>query len=1033
MNSIGAPAKRRAIFSICAANYLARAAVLMDSVARHLPGHDRYLVLAADGVAPGDVAIYPAGTRLLTPADVAVPDLDLRRRLYNVTEFCTSIKPDMLGWLLDQGYDEVLYVDPDIVFFAPPDEIAAAFAAGADIVLTPHLVTASDHPQWALRAVSLSGQFNLGFIGLGAGAEARRALEWWRARIAMHCVEDAANGVFVDQKAVDFFASLFPGAHVIRHPGYNVAYWNLHERRLQQVGGGYRAAGQELAFFHFSGFALFGDGVSRHVPADAPPAGAVEAILRAYGRAIVAKGELDRFPVPYAYNRLPDGTRSSELVRRSMRGAIEEVDSGIRARDLLRPGFLTEPVWRLLDTHYGAPVARLVAMIDQFGRADEALRDTLDAYLDSDRASRRRETGTLLAALHEAGAIDVRTAERIAEWHLPETLRRLMGRRDVDLFGNAVRLQVEDRRGGVELPVFLVVLHYTRQDLRESFDLSTVAGIIVYVAWFLTIGLGSWVLSDEAIDTIAAELDRVSLAPAGDGTGASETIASGARGMADAEATLLDSAVLHIFEPQKDEHGEPRPPLVASPAIALEAVLGTGRRPPLKPRVARVLRAWIWGSGAGARPARILRILSRSARARQLLLGARGARRVTVAAIDEALRRVGLGELAMHAPSAQPAAGLPADGQTSAGRPAEPVDVLIVGPFESNSGVGQSARGVRARLEAEGRRVHSLDLLARSAKGRQALPDLAPRLLVLHANADVTLESSIKFNPVWHRAERRIGYWYWELEAMTERMASSALVLDEIWVATRFVHDAVVPAVPIPVRVRPPLIDPAGFQPSSPGGGSFGAGKRGYRFLGVLDARSFVERKNPLGIVRAFRRAFADLDAPVELIVKLSNAHHNEPGLSRFRDLAAGDRRIRIVEGTLSDLEMNDLYESADCFVSLHRSEGLGLGILQAMMRGKAVIATAYSGPMDFMHAGNAFLVPYQLVPVAADAYPDWLCQRWADPDEAAAAVYMKELAKSPAAGVALGRRAREDAKRLFAPAPKVQAAGVSGRSSAIA
>lgn len=238
MNSIGAPAKRRAIFSICAANYLARAAVLMDSVARHLPGHDRYLVLAADGVAPGDVAIYPAGTRLLTPADVAVPDLDLRRRLYNVTEFCTSIKPDMLGWLLDQGYDEVLYVDPDIVFFAPPDEIAAAFAAGADIVLTPHLVTASDHPQWALRAVSLSGQFNLGFIGLGAGAEARRALEWWRARIAMHCVEDAANGVFVDQKAVDFFASLFPGAHVIRHPGYNVAYWNLHERRLQQVGAG---------------------------------------------------------------------------------------------------------------------------------------------------------------------------------------------------------------------------------------------------------------------------------------------------------------------------------------------------------------------------------------------------------------------------------------------------------------------------------------------------------------------------------------------------------------------------------------------------------------------------------------------------------------------------------------------------------------------------------------------------------------------------------------------------------------------------
>lgn len=306
--------------------------------------------------------------------------------------------------------------------------------------------------------------------------------------------------------------------------------------------------------------------------------------------------------------------------------------------------------------------------------------------------------------------------------------------------------------------------------------------------------------------------------------------------------------------------------------------------------------------------------------------------------------------------------------------------------------MGHSAHGVVQALTAAGHTPETLDLLAPADEVERT----ATSLLVLHANADLTLDAVVKFERLWRHARHRVGYWYWELAAMTRRMAAPSMLLDEIWVASEFVRSAIAPVSRCPVRICPPILRAADFAPSAAGGGSFGADRCGYRFLGVFDARSFIDRKNPEGIVRAFRNAFPEGKEPVELLLKLSNGHHNSAGLEAFRRLAAGDRRIRVLEGNFSAIEMNDLYESADCFVSLHRSEGLGLGIAQAMMMGRPVIATGYSGPMDFMTISTACLVPYRLVPVKRDAYPDWLGQEWAEPDERAAAVYMRELAGAP-------------------------------------
>ncbi|WP_123689417.1 glycosyltransferase [Allostella humosa] len=967
----------------------------MASAATHLPDHERWVVLATERIGQSEQASLPPATRLVTPGDAAVPDLDVRRRLYNVTEFCTAIKPDIIQWLWRQGYDEVVYFDPDIVLFDRPDEIGRAWAAGAEVALTPHLATATDHPGWVMRAVNLSGQFNLGFIAVRNRPEARRLVEWWRAQIAWNCIEDAGNGTFVDQKVVDHFPALSAAVHVIRHPGYNVAYWNLHEREMTRTGGRYATAGLPLAFFHFSGFEMFGAGVSRHTALARAGDGAVETILRDYGRRLVAGNDLALSLAPYDYDRFPDGTRSSALLRQALHRAIRA--EAIAAGDILRPGFLLAPVPAVAPARYGGAVPRILALIAGFADLPEELRQPFDGYLAADHARRHKAVIPLLMALHRLGAVDAGTAEAIAgARHSPAPPAEADGGRITRLTWPA-DLGIEGWRQIVRLPALPFLLHSARPDLMESFDLDTAEGLIGYLAWFLAIGQESWKARAETIGDVVTALDQVPLpAPADLGV---------------TEGSLLDAAILHVFAPATRHEGPPAPAGV----LALEALLSGARNGPIKPAVAHVLRTWLWHREGGATP-KILRLLAASARLRGRLLGSHTTRRITVEAVDEALSAIGLADLGRHPPPPPLARRrLPVPDDVAS-------DCAIVGPFASVSGVGHAARGLRTLLRAAGRRPASIDLLAPAdrpdAAGGDGWPTDRPLpLLVLHANADVTLDAIAKFEPLWRRAARRVGYWYWELPAMTGRMAAPAMLLDEIWVATEFVRRSVAPQVAIPVRVRPPVLQPADFTPSSPGGGSFGASRRGYRFLTVLDARSFLARKNPAGVVGAFLQAFPEGDEPAELLVKLSNGHGADQGLANLRDMAAADRRVRVLDGHFTDIEMNDLYESADCFVSLHRSEGLGLGIAQAMMRGKAVIATGYGGPMDFLSTRTAFLVPFRMVPVERDAYPDWLGQEWAEPDERAAAVYMKELVRNPAAGRALGDRARPAAERFFSPA----------------
>jgi glycosyltransferase involved in cell wall biosynthesis len=158
-------------------------------------------------------------------------------------------------------------------------------------------------------------------------------------------------------------------------------------------------------------------------------------------------------------------------------------------------------------------------------------------------------------------------------------------------------------------------------------------------------------------------------------------------------------------------------------------------------------------------------------------------------------------------------------------------------------------------------------------------------------------------------------------------------------------------------------------------------------FLFFFDPSSFVERKNPLAVVEAFHRAFgARGDPGVGLVIKTLDAGPHAGALKKLKSAVGGDDRIHLIEKTMSRPEVNGLIAATDAFVSLHRSEGFGFGLAEAMLLAKPAIGTDYSGNTDFLTEATGYPVPYELVPVGAGEYPDHAGQVWAEPDVAAAA-----------------------------------------------
>jgi glycosyltransferase involved in cell wall biosynthesis len=258
-----------------------------------------------------------------------------------------------------------------------------------------------------------------------------------------------------------------------------------------------------------------------------------------------------------------------------------------------------------------------------------------------------------------------------------------------------------------------------------------------------------------------------------------------------------------------------------------------------------------------------------------------------------------------------------------------------------------------------------------------------------------------------------IGIWYWELSEFPPQWYSCFALLDEIWVTSSFCATAIARVSPIPVvKITYPLVTKV--PASQFNRAHFQIPEDVFAFVFSFDFCSAFERKNPSAVIEAFRRAFTKSDKAL-LVLKSINSQVDPAMFGRMCKQIKG-LNVQVINQHLTHEEVQGLFAACDCLVSLHRSEGLGLGMAEAMAMGKPVIATAYSGNMEFMDINNSFPVRYKLVELTRDIGLYAKGNMWAEPDIDHAAELMRYVYENREAAARVGQRAAQDIKTSMNP-----------------
>lgn len=353
----------------------------------------------------------------------------------------------------------------------------------------------------------------------------------------------------------------------------------------------------------------------------------------------------------------------------------------------------------------------------------------------------------------------------------------------------------------------------------------------------------------------------------------------------------------------------------------------------------------------------------------------------------------------------------------------------IVGYLRTESGVGQAARLLIRALESSsvpfGTLVESAMVLSRQnapfedSRRRTISQGDAFECCVMCVNADAIVQARRRIGREFFHARPTAGLWFWEVEKFPARLHPAFREVDEVWVATEFVRNALAPVSPVPVHVIPlpfGVPEPAGLLDRREVGIP-----EGFFFLFTFDFLSIFRRKNPLGLVDAFKQALQEGEGPI-LVIKGINGEAHMESSEHLRCAARERSDIFILSETMDASAHQALMAACDCYVSLHRSEGLGLTMAEAMMRKKPVIATAYSGNMEFMNEQNSYLCRYRMEPVGEGSEPYCPDASWAEPDTTHAATLMRRVYENPREAAEKGCRAAEDLAERFSPQRCAQA-----------
>lgn len=946
--------------TIIARNYVPAARVLARSLQKHHPGACLYVVTIDADLSPAFSDL--GNVKTLSIDEIGLPDLNVMAIKYDVLEFCTSVKPFALQYLMDQaGVEALVYLDPDIMVLSPLSEMVEALET-ASVVLTPHMLDAvDDAKQPGEIEILKSGIYNLGFIALRCDATGRALLAWWSERLFDRCLNATKDGLFVDQRWIDLVPGLFDGVRILREPGYNVAYWNLHERCLTAEGETWLAQDRPVRFYHFSGYSpddrlQLSRHQTRFEARDEPD---LVRLLGQYAQALMAEGHLIYAGSLYRFARLPNGVQVTPPVRRGLRILI---DRGLDYPDPLNEADafcarLCQPVLSsdqgpLCPLEYGVEATDPALLRGRPEAASGKPHDSFILWCRSEAGIKLGLSGVVIRGTR--GAVGDRELDHILD--TIETQQAL-----VNLPGMVVEEGVYQRlvywakaygaTKGEWSETGVKALEDLWPQLRQVFN-----QCIYEPAALEVMKEAGWATRERLEIWLMAIFDAHDFSP--------HAVRLFCSAFSQHPTWFADIA---LYAAPTDQ---------VWPSIfdlcSAQGVLKHSHH--LQRRAAKLMRS-------GLSVATQFEIW-RSNQSRQTPAG----RMRSDQGLEASLKWMSVDQ----ASQAQALAACAPSLDAHQGR------LNLAGHFLAPTGMGEMARALLRTARAAGLEVSPVTLSTPNDDGpTQAFPFVfgvplpQAAFSITAVNAE-TVNRAIDRLPHHYWAQRNIGLWLWETDRLPRRHGVTATAFDEIWTTSRSCRDAIAASVDVPVRVLPLALDLEALEGAKPNRQAFGLPEKALLFGYMFDFDSVLERKNPMALIRAFKAAFGD-DPNVCLVLKtLGRPPHDYAARQVFE--AGRQSNIRFISGTLSRSESLDLMATLDVYVSLHRYEGFGLTCAEAMALGKPVIATDYSGNQDFMDADCALMVPAKVQPTPRAYGPYARGAKWAVPDEAVVVDMMRSL-----------------------------------------